>query len=187
MRYFRIRADDQRFPDKWFLGEPLTAGGEDLDAREFTYGQPYTGTAPADVPVNYLGTLVQFNLGAFDMPVVSEAVAALLRQTAPDDCEWFPVTIGSGLPGYLIMNAVFREACLDERRSRLERYTPEHGDPDKVGRYRMMYHLMIDPVRTHNRHVFRVEGWIVQLIVSERIKDAIETIHDLGIEFEPAS
>jgi hypothetical protein len=97
------------------------------------------------------------------------------------------VTIGTGLPGYFIMNAVFREACLDERRSRLECYTPELGDADKVGRYRMMYQLMIDPVRTHDRHVFRVEGWIVQLIVSERIKDAIETIHDLGVEFEPAS
>ncbi len=171
MRYFTIGADDRRYPDKWFLGEPLTRDGAEIDARDFRYGRPHAGPEPADVPVAYIGTMVEFNLAAFDMPVVSEAVADLIRHITPDDCEWFPVTIGAGLHGHFIMNAVFTEACVDEARSRLELWQPEHGRPDKVGKYKMIYELAIDPGRTHGRHVFRLAGWVVELVVSERIKE----------------
>ncbi len=185
MRYFRVLADNRRFPDKWFLGEPLSDAGEEIDAREFTYGQVYTGPAPADVPVEYIGTMVKFNLAAFNMPVVSQTVADLIRRVAPDDCEWFPVTVGSGLSGYFIMNAAFTEACVDEERSKLKLWEPEHTRPNAVGKYDMIFQLTIDPARTNGRHFFRVKDWEVALIASERIREAAETTPGLGIEFDP--
>ncbi len=148
MRYFRILPDDCRYPEKWFLGEPQTAAGEEIDAMELTCGAHYAGPAPLNVPVERLGTMVEFNIASCDMPVVSEAVANALRRVAPNDCEWFPVTVGSGLSGYFVVNALFTEACVDEERSKLIIRDPEHAHPNQVGKYKMIFQLAIDPART---------------------------------------
>jgi Immunity protein family (Imm11) len=185
MLYYRILADDRRFPDRWFLDEPVANGGNEIDAREFAYGRSYTGPLPVNVPVQCDGRKVQFNLAAFDMPVVSEEIAHLVAKIACAEVECFPVTIGGAIPGYAILNAVCREACVDESRSEILRWNPEDGRPDKVGRYRMVSNLTIDPARAQNRHLFRVEDWEVALIVSDKVKEALEDIPNLGVVFAP--
>jgi hypothetical protein len=185
MRYFRVTTDDARFPDRWFLDEPVTHDGKEIDAREFTYGRAYKGPAPARVPVQHEGRKVQFNLAAFDMPVVSNLVASLMRGIAPGEFECLPVAAGSSFHDHLIVNAVFREACVDEGRSDILRWKPEDDRPDEVGKYRMISGLTIDAGRTHERDFFRVEDWEVALIVSERIRQALEVVPDLGVVFIP--
>jgi hypothetical protein len=186
-RYFRIETDDQRFAERWFLDEPVSKTGEEIDAREFTYGRSYTGPVPANVPIQYDGRRVQFNLAAFDMPVVSEEIARLLKRMAGDEAEFFPVTIGGVISDYAILNAIYREACVDERRSEIMRWTAEDGRPDKVGRYRMVTNLTIDPTRTHDRHIFRIEDWEIALIVSQEAKQVLEDLPRLGVVFDPVS
>src|SRR5690349_11838707 len=117
MLYYRVLADDKRYANRWSLDEPKTLDGEDIDAREFTYGRPYIGPVPAKVPIQYDGRRVQFNLGAFDMPVVSEDIARILETVAEADVECFAVTISDSASGFSIVNAVHRVACVDERRS----------------------------------------------------------------------
>lgn len=185
MRYFDVATDDERFPDRWFLDEPLSADGNEIDARAFTYGRAYVGPRPVIVPIQQNGRKVQFNLAAFDMPVVSEEIASVIGELAPRDIEFFPVTIERSLPGYVVLNTVRREACVDESMSDVTFWTTEDGRPDKVGRYRMVSDLTIDPTRTHGAHIFRIQDFEVALLVSERIKDALESIDNLGVVFEP--
>lgn len=185
MLYYRILSDNERFADRWFLDEPLATSGEEIDAREFTYGCPYAGLVPRDIPIQQVGREVQFNLAAFDMPVASQDVAQLVEQIAAREVESFAVTIGSSISGYAILNAVWREACVDEQRSRVMWWKPEDGRPDKVGKYRMVSDLTIDAARTHDRHIFRVEDFEIALIVSEEIKVRLEELSDLGVVFRP--
>jgi hypothetical protein len=186
-RIFDIRADRAKFPDKWFLDEPLAMAGDEIDEREFAAGIPYAGPLPAVVPVYKPGKELAFNLGAFDMPVVSAAVADIICHAAGDDVECFPVTIPGARGSYRILNAVYSLDCLDEQRSEFTRWRPGDHRSDLLGQYRMISTIRIDPRRTGHHHVFRIKNWPIALLVSNTIKDALITIPDLGIVFEPAS
>jgi hypothetical protein len=185
MSYFLVEADDTNFADRWFLDDPLTATGEELDPREFRYGRPYVGPLPANVPIHVEGRKVAFTLGSCDMPVVTQEIAEMVARMSPTDVQMFPVSIASSLAGYSILNVVNREACVDENRSEILWWKPEDGRPDKVGRYRMLSNLKVDPAKTNGRHIFRIKDYAIDLIVSERLKNALEGIPDLGIVFDP--
>src|SRR5262249_43093614 len=111
MNYFQVGANDEHFADRWFLDDPRTATGEELDAREFIYGRPYVGPPPANVPIYVEGRKVAFTLGAFDMPLVSQEIAEIVVRMAPTEVEIFPVTVASFITGYCILNVLNREAC----------------------------------------------------------------------------
>jgi hypothetical protein len=179
-----VKTDDTRHADRWFLDEPRAEDGSEIDARDFTYGTPYDGPRPANVPIQYAGKPVAFNLAAFDMPVVSERIAIAIEELAPGQVQRFPVLIDLRIPGYEILNVACTEACLDESRTEVLKWKPEDGHPQKVGQYRMVMNLKIDPARAVNRHVLRIRGWEVALLVSERVKTALEAIENLGVIFD---
>jgi hypothetical protein len=186
MEFFEVWTDDAKYPVRWFLEEPLTRDGLDIDAREFRYGKPYSGPLPFRIPVQD-GPRIEFNLAAFDMPVVGTEVADILQRIAPTDFQRFPVVLGTGIEGFEIINVVHQRHCVDEVRSHVRKWGPEDGRPDKIGHYLEFDPLVIDPSRTEGSHIFRLWGSSVELIVSEKIKDALEPIEDLGIVFNPVS
>jgi hypothetical protein len=189
MNYFRICTDDKSFPNRWFLDEPCANGGKSLDAREFTYGRPYNGPVPVTLPIQQSGRPVAFNLAAFDMPVVIREIGDIFRRIASADVQLFPVTVPANIRGYEVLNAARSELCLDEELSGVTKWGPDDGRPDKIGQYHHMSSLVIDPLRTNNRHVFRIRGWEVALIVSDFIRQAIESerLPELGVIFQLVS
>ena len=62
----------------------------------------------------------------------------------------------------------------------------ESGRPDRVGDYKDVHPLRVDPRRT-NYDIFRIRGWVRPLIVSDRLKTAMEEIDNLGVVFEPVT
>jgi hypothetical protein len=184
MKYFRVLADDARSAGRWFLGEPLADTTEEIDAREFTYGRPYLGPVPTQLPVDNEGDHMQFNLAAFDMPVTSYDVTKVVNGLAGGEVEVFPIMVDRGISGYSILNVVCREACVDERRSRVVFWTAADARPDLAGTYRMVYDLTVDPTRARGRHIFRIKDFEVALIVSQSLKEALEKLHNLGVVFQ---
>jgi hypothetical protein len=53
-------------------------------------------------------------------------------------------------------------------------WRPEDERPDKLGKYRNVVGLKVDPARVGGANIFRPWGWIVVLLVSERVKLALE-------------
>lgn len=184
MSFFQLDVDPT-LEDVWFLGEPLTKDGEELDARIFINGIPYTGKPPYRVPVSKPGRSVQFNFAAFDMPVISDVIFTILHQICPDEFESFPVVIDSFDRGFSILNVVSVCKCIDERRSYIMRWGPEDGRPDKVGQYRMVTDLTIKKSMAQGRNIFRLEGWEIALIVSQAVKTQVETLSETGLVFTP--
>lgn len=183
--FYAVYTDHVKFPDKWFLDEPLTSNSEEIDAREFTEGVPYHGTPPDSVPVAKPGKEVAFHLAAFDMPVVSYEVAEVLSRIAPDDVECFPVEVKHSKASYAILNAICLLDCLDESKSDVTRWSAEDGRPDRLGQIHVISTLRIDPDRTFSHHIFRLKDWPLTLLVSDLVKDSLEHIHNLGVVFEP--
>ena len=177
-------ADDQNYAARWHLGEPRTGNGDEIDAREFRYGQPYKGPLPTHVPISYDGDRVTFLLAAFDMPIVSDEVADVIQEIAPHDVQRFPITVGEYIYGYEILNVIHVVDCVDEERSGIMKWGPEDGRPDKVGQYRSVNPLVIDPQKVDGHSLFRVKGSLVKLIVSDEVVNALEGLPDLGVVFK---
>jgi hypothetical protein len=186
MKYYRICTDDVRYPDRWFLDEPQSADGDEIDPREFTYGKPYFGPLPATVPMQP-GIRVAFHLAAFDMPVVTSEVAEMLERVEPEVIERYPIIVDGDIRGYEIINVVATAACVDEQKSRIMWWTEEDNRPDRLGTYRDISMMTLDPSRTEGHHIFRIRNWEIALIVSERVSQTLEQLDDLGIIFKPVT
>jgi hypothetical protein len=63
-------------------------------------------------------------------------------------------------------------------------YTPEDGRPERVGEYRSVSGLRIDPSSVGDARVFRLWGWHLPIIVDEDIKEALEHAGIVGAVFK---
>jgi molybdopterin-guanine dinucleotide biosynthesis protein A len=182
--FYQVLVDFSAYADQWFLDDPRSAAGQEIDARDFTEGLPYKGPTPVAIPVMQAGREVAFSLSSFDMPVVSSAVVEIIERLAPGEAEFFPVQIKGAKHQYQILNAICRADCLDEPRSEFTMWTEEDNNPEMMGNYKMISTIRIDPARTSGHHIFRIARWPLALLVSDQLKRRIEDIPDLGVVFE---
>jgi hypothetical protein len=184
--FFRVLADPAK-SNRWFLDEPRTEDGQGIDAREFTEGVPYKGLVAVLVPIGQPGEVVGFTFAAFDMPVISDRIMHIIKAHAADSIQFFPIRIGRLGGGFGILNVVARVKCIDESLSNVVKWMPQDGRPEKIGQYRTITHLTIDPSRCGPQHIFRIEGWEIALIVSRALKEASESVADTGLVFSPVT
>lgn len=182
--YYRVTQDMSK-GDRWFLGIPQADDGTEIDARLFTGCKPYAGPLPKVVPIDNPGYEWGFNLAAFDMPVVSKDVIEAILSLSEGRCERYPVDVAGIKDKYIILNVLDSSRCIDEEKSEIMRWPANGRRPELAGRYRMITNLTIDPARTNGSHIFRLVGWEIALIVSEKVKEAIANIPELGVVFQP--
>ncbi|WP_342380618.1 hypothetical protein NVS55_13330 [Myxococcus stipitatus] len=184
-RYFRLKPEMRS--GKWSLDEPLDAQGHEVeDWREFTSGRPARVSGRLTIPIDEPGHPLDYSTaGAGMTPVVHVKVATLFAELAPNDVQLIPVDIQGCPDQYLILVATRLVRCIDDEASEEVLYwKPEDERPDKLGKYRSVYGMRIDPTRVGDAKVFRTWGWTGVLIVSQDIKDALERAHVTGAEFE---
>ncbi|WP_164012363.1 imm11 family protein [Pyxidicoccus trucidator] len=186
MRYFDL-SDDVYVPGRWHLSDPTDESGREVDNPwMFRRGEPVRIDESLRIPFQHPGRPLDFSMaGVGATPVVHARVASILTRLAPNDVQLFPVTVGSESEPYFLVNAVRTIRCIDDESSEEVRYwKPEDGRPDKVGRYRVVYGMRIDPTKVGDAKVFRTWGWSIALIVSEDIKAALEREGITGTRFE---
>lgn len=184
-RYFEL-LDDMSIPGRWLLGTPTDLQGREVDdVWVFTDGTPIADPGRLTLPVDVPGRLLDFSQAAFSTPVVHPRVAAVFAEFAPEDVQLFPVEIEGQPEPFFILVATQMIRCIDERASRLARkWTPEDGRPEKLGEYRDVRGMRVDPLRIGDAKVFRPWGWVVALIVREELKDALERMGATGTRFK---
>ncbi|MFP2897788.1 imm11 family protein [Corallococcus sp. 4LFB] len=183
-RYFRL-LDDVIIPGRWELGIPRDAQGDEVDDPwMFREGQPVPPQQPLSIPVEHPGTPLDFSLAGFSTPVVHPRVAALLSELAAQDIQLVSVNVQGHAEPYFILVATRLIRCIDDAASEeVIRWTPQDGRPDRVGQYRDVDGMRIDPTQVGDARVFRTWGWSIALIVSEDIKLALERIRATGTRF----
>ncbi|MCP3135783.1 imm11 family protein [Pyxidicoccus xibeiensis] len=183
-RYFRLK--EYMKAGNWDLGDPLDEQGQEVENPYiFTAGQPVRVTGHLTVPIDGRGRRLEFcTAGIGAAPVVHVRVAALIAELAPDDVQLLPVDIKGYPDQYVILVATKRIRCIDDNASEEVRYwKPEHGQPERVGDYKVVAGLRIDPSKVGDAKVFRTWGWDIALIVSEDIKKAVERVKATGAKF----
>ena len=180
--YFQI-TDQTGFSDRWFLKSAADAKGEQLDPEVFTYGAELKVYPPLTISLRKRGKPLDFTFADFDMPVVSKRLHETLVRLAPNDFQSFPATVDE-VPGeFAIINVTRVIRCLDESKTRVVKWREEDGRLDKIGQYRQVVGLTINPTLVGNTTIFRLGGWDVAIIVSEGFKKEFEAGKFTGVRF----
>lgn len=184
-RYFDL-SDDVYVPGRWHLGTPTDVQGREVDDPwMFRMGRLVSGLGRLRIPVDRPGKPLDFSLAAFSTPVVHQRVASLFAEQAPEDVQTVPVEIQGQPEPFCILVATRLIQCIDDKAcEEVQKWTPEDGRPEKVGQYRDVWGMRIDPSSVGEAKVFRTWGWSVALIVREDIKDALERMGVTGTMFK---
>lgn len=179
MKYFEL-LDDISLLNRWHLGEVTLNDGIEPRLRA---GIPFEQTGNLTAPVTRPGRVLDFSLTSFAVPVATRQLAEVVAAVAGPDVQKLPVDI-AGQAGMMVLNAVRVIRCLDEGRSEFIKWTKQDHRADLAGQYRQVTKLVLDSrAIPSDAHFFRVEGWLVALIVSEAIKNAMEREGCLGAKF----
>ncbi|MCY1018308.1 imm11 family protein [Pyxidicoccus sp. MSG2] len=184
-RYFRL-TDDMRIRQRWHLRAPRNEQGLEVHHWQFFEGRRLEQQGTIRFPVRPTGQVLDFTLDSFATPVVHERVVDLFQHQRIQDVQFIPVQVEGHEGPYFILNTLRTIRCIDDARSKEVRYfTPEDEQPERVGEYRLVVGMRIDPTQVGDAHIFRPWGWNVALIVSEDLKDAMDAVGITGTKFEP--
>jgi hypothetical protein len=184
-RYFEV-FDEVARPGRWELDDPRTEDGEALSVRALVRGEPVTLRGMLEIPLCRPGTPLDFSfLVGGPVPVVGQKLADLLEELAPNETQLFPARVESRGERYYVVNVPKTIRCIDDRSSReVKLWRPEDGQPERIGQYRNVRGMRIDPAAPGDAKIFRPWGWTVALVVSEELKDAMGRVGATGAKFE---
>ena len=179
--YFRL-LDDKRLTGRWYLKGPIAADGREVDPRLFLEARQISLREPLSIPLRRAGDPLDFTLADFDMPVLRQDLARAVKHLSPDTVQLLPARIEGRAEDYSILNVTQSLRCLDESRSDVTYRTVDSDQGHRPREYKMVLNPHIDYNCTNDLDVFRIAGWEVALVVSERVKSLFQAVR--GARFE---
>ncbi len=182
-RYFRL-LDDMEFPGRWSLDGPFDEQVSEIDNWQFSEGRRVELACVPRFTLYQAGRAVDFSHAGVGMHIIHHRVAEVLERLGIEDVQLLPARVEGQTEPWFILNILRIIRCIDEARcEEVEYWTPEDGQPDKVGQYFSIHGLKVDPTKIGDADIFRTWGWEVAIIVSERLKEALEREGFTGMRF----
>lgn len=182
-RYYELK-DNRRSHTRWHLGGPLDEQGNEIDPWQFRQGRFLKLEGMPRFPLDIQGEPLDFSWAAFAIPVVHDRFAQLFHKLGIQDVQLIPIQIEGHKEPYFILNALRIIRCIDDARcAEVQYWRSEDAEPERVGEYRSVIGLRIDPSKVGDVRIFRTWGWRIALIISEDIKQAIESENLSGARF----
>ncbi|WP_309895909.1 imm11 family protein [Archangium sp.] len=171
--------------DQWTLGDPIDGNGQELWHGQVTRGLRLSVPGPARIGMYAPGRALDFSTTALNVPIIHDKVKALLERLGlGEQVQWFPITVEGQAEPYYLLNLLRVARCIDDARCEEVAYrTIEDGYEDRIGEYRNVVGMRIDPSRVGEAEIFRPWGWQTSIIVSERVKRALEESGITGAHF----
>lgn len=173
VKFFKL-FDDMSTDQRWYLDGPSGPNGEWLK-EALTVGRWYEGPTPLTCRIHHSGPPLELTVTEDIVPVVNERVAEIFAKHAGKDAQLIPARASESDSKLWAINVLAVRDCIDEVRSaEVRRYTADEGEPDRIGEYKAVRGLRIDPARTGNHAILRPKGWEVVVIVNEDLADALQ-------------
>lgn len=182
-RFFDLM-DDRRYPGRWHLGSPVNEQGRPIDPWQFKSGELLDLGGQPRFPLKIPGRPLDFSWAGFTIPLVHDRLARLVERVAGREVQFIPAQVEGHPEPWFILNALRIIRCIDDARcEEVQYWIPEDGRPEKVGEYRDVAGMRIDPAKVRDARIFRPWGWTVALIISEDLKQAMEAEGITGTRF----
>jgi hypothetical protein len=184
-KYYELM-DDRQVPGRWHLRSPVDAHGQKIDPWQFDGGRWVEPQGTIRFHVRPDGRELDFSWAAFAIPVVHGRVVQLFERLGLQwEVQFIPVQVENHPGPWFILNALRVIRCIDDARCTEVRYftAEDNQPPEKVGQYRVVSGLRIDPAKVGDTRIFRTWGWSIALIVSEDLKLALEQEGLTGLRF----
>jgi hypothetical protein len=182
-RYYELR-DDVYHPGRWHLRHPVDEHGQKINPWQFTEGLRLERQGVIRFPVRPDGVELDFSWASFSIPLVNNRVVQCIERLGIQEVQFLPVEVDHHTGPWFILNALRILRCIDDARcAEVQYFRPEDGQPEKVGEYKYVRGLRIDPARAEGAPLFRPWGWPEALIVSEDLKEALEREGITGTRF----
>ncbi|HYO51329.1 imm11 family protein [Archangium sp.] len=177
--------DDMRIPGRWHLGGPVDEQSREVNPWQFKEGRFLELEVTPIFRLDPAGHPLDFTLAGFTIPLVHSRVVPLLERLGlQNEVQFIEAQVEGQSEPYWILNALRIIRCIDDARCEEVRFwEPKHGVPSRVGEYRNVAGLKVDPAKAEGADIFRPWGWTGALIVSERIKLAMESAGITGPRF----
>ena len=174
-RYFRLM-DDVNIPDRWHVKSPVDARGREVIPGLLTQGGILEFEEPLVLPLARTGRALDFSLTGLNIAVVSERFLSMCeRMGIQQEIQFIQARVESHPESYFVLNTLRIIRCIDDVRSEeVSFWAPRHGEPERVGHYRNVVGLKVDPGKIGNTQIFRPWGWTVALVVSDHVRLAME-------------
>lgn len=174
-RYYQLR-DDMSVPGRWHLGNPVDSQGKEVAVWQFTQGKLLPEQGRLRFQLEVAGHPLDFSLDTLATPLVHPRVVGLFQKWGlQQEVQFIPIEVEGQQEPWFILNALRVIPCIDVTRSdEVQRWAPEDGRPEKVGQYRSVIGLRVDPTQVGEARIFRPWGWTVALLVSEDLKQSME-------------
>jgi hypothetical protein len=184
MSGFHELRDDVYYPGRWHLRSPLDEQGQRINPWQFFKGRVLSFQGTLRFPVKPDGVELDFCWAAFSIPVVNARFVQLFERLGVQDVQFISAQVEGHAGPFFILNALRILRCIDEARcEEVQHWKPEHGQPAKVGEYKFIAGLRIDPAQVGEARLFRPWGWTGSLILSEDLKQALEAERFTGTRF----
>lgn len=180
--WYRI-LDDVDFPNRWHLDTVLPSDGDEWAFWSLLSSDPNETKSGWKVAIQYPGKLMDFTFSGFDVPVLSKRTKAQLLSICHGEIELIPIKVEGTSEPFYILRVLKEIKCVDEIKSDFMKWQEHNGRPDKIGEYRMFTQLILDPNKIPKGvNIFRLVGWQVALICSEKVRSRLGDI--TGIKYE---
>jgi hypothetical protein len=176
---------DSRIREQWVLADPTDEHGEELEPWQFFSGHPVELTGTPRISLAAPGRGLDFSFTTLSIPVVHGRIVPFFEGLGlQQQLQLIPVEVVGQAEPYFIVNVLHVIPCIDDARcEKVEYWKPEDGAPERVGDYRLVRGLRINPAQVREADIFRPRGWSSVLLVSERLKQALEDRQVDGIRF----
>ncbi|MBN1207851.1 MAG: hypothetical protein JXB05_23505 [Myxococcaceae bacterium] len=175
-----------RNPGRWILADPVDESGQEVDPWQFRKGRQLDLRGTLKFTQHHPGSALDFSLAGMAIPVVHGRVVTLFERLGlQQQVQFFPAQVEGQSDPYFVLNVLRIIRCIDEARSEeVRHWKPEDGNPEKVGQYRSVSGMRIDPSQVGDAQIFRPWGWRIVIIVSEQLKQALEEARISGVRFD---
>jgi hypothetical protein len=184
-KYFDL-CDDLHVAGRWHLSAPDTdEQGREIDPWQFKDGVAVELEAMPLLRMSRHGRALDFSMTGLTVPLVGGRVVSLFERLGLEqEVQFVPARVEGFAEPYFLLNTLRIIRCIDDARcDEVLHWLPEDNRPDKRGQYRNVRGLKVDPAKVGAARIFRPWGWTVALIVSERVKLAMENERISGTRF----
>lgn len=183
-RHFLLE-DDISIRGRWHVKSPVDDKGNEVVPRRVMEGLPVILNGPWSLALMRQGHELDFSLTGLHIAVVSQRFVDLFERLGiSEEVQFIPARVDGHSELYFVLNPLHVIKCIDVARcEEVAFWEDEYADPEMAGQYSHVGGLKIDSAGVGSVQIFRPWGWQVAMIVSERVKLAIEEADLVGPVF----